>query len=163
MAEHWPLLAHGFEAQGSACWHCLPDHPGRQRHLYVWRVSTSQVPPLRHGEGKQTLVVGVMQRRSVKPGLQVQVKSTLSPLDTVTHEPPFMHDEGTHGSRNWHLSPANPVRHLHSPFPSEVASHLPWFKHDSMGMKHPWPRVSPISDNKKVSFAKKICIPSGLK
>lgn len=163
MAEHWPPLAHGFEAQGSACWHSLPDHPGGQRHLYVWRLSSSQVPPLRHGELIQTLLMGVRQRRSVKPSLQVQLKSTVFNLVTARQMPPFMHGKVVHGSRNWHLLPTYPSRHLHSPLPSGVASHLPWFKHDSVSMEHLRPRVSAISDNKKVSFTKKICIPSGLK
>lgn len=134
--EHWPPLAQGFEAQGSGCWHNDPDHPGGQRHLYVCRVSSSHVAPLRQGEFMQTLLMGVIHLRSEKPSLQVQLKSTVLPLEKERQVPPFKHGAVVQGSWNWHLFPTNPSRHWHSPTPSGVRSQVPWFKHFSVGIRH---------------------------
>lgn len=60
--------------------------------------SGSQVPPFRHGELMQAPMTGVKQRRSVYPALQVQLKSTVFPLDTARHVPPFKHGKLMHGS-----------------------------------------------------------------
>lgn len=71
--RHWPPLAQGLEAHGSACWHIFPDQPGGQRHLYSVSVSRSQVPPLRQGLARQALSRGVRQRGPEKPRRQLQV------------------------------------------------------------------------------------------
>lgn len=78
----------------------LPDQPGGQRHLKVWRLSDSHTPPFWHGEPMQALLMGVWQRRSVKPSGQAQLKSTVLPLVTARQVPPLTHGELTHGSAN---------------------------------------------------------------
>lgn len=60
----------------------------------------------------QALIMGVWQMWSVKPSLQVQLKSTVFPLVIARHVPPFMHGEVVHGSWNWHLLPRYPSVHL---------------------------------------------------
>lgn len=78
----------------------LPDQPGGQRHLNVWGLSDSHTPPFWHGELMQALLICVWQRRSVKPNLQAQLKSTVLPLVTARQVPPLMHGELMHGSLN---------------------------------------------------------------
>ncbi|TNN60193.1 hypothetical protein EYF80_029626 [Liparis tanakae] len=100
----------------TSCLHVFPEKKGVQVHEKRESMAEhrppSQVPPLRHGELMQALLTGIRQRRSVKPSLQVQLKSTVLPLETARHTPPFMHGEVVHGSRNWHLLPTYPSRHL---------------------------------------------------
>lgn len=101
-AEQRPPLAQGFEAQGSACWHVLPVHPGGQRQVKVLRVSREQVPPLRHGELMQAWLTGVRHSGPLNPSMHSHVKSTSLPCVRGRHEPPLRQGDGLQGLGNWH-------------------------------------------------------------